>query len=595
MPICSTCTSAITSKTPGLPCSGSCEKYFHGKCVGLSGQDVGRLIMPGALWNCADCRSVSQKRASLLAAGNDDEIEGECSISSMSILKEIQTEMKAFNSKYDTILESVNFCSNQITTFERLLSELNKRMTTIEKLSKENADLKVMVGQLTTRIDNIEQQARLNNIEIQGVPEKSNENIIQILEHIGQHIQCTISPSNVNSTHRVAHSTQSEKPKSIIVKFHSKVKRDEILAAAKIKRLSYSDKSQPGLVIENISRGLFINEHLTTNTKLLLKKAKDMSKSNNYKFVWVRNGGVFARKNERSKVLRIVNEKLIEIIIKKKVPNDVKLSENVRRMIEGGDNCEFFDSISDSQPFDITNKLTITNLKCEIKCKDTEIDCLQRLNSELVRSITDKETIISLLNSDIQNRNRPSGERKQHYNVATLTNSTRASVISKPQTESKKNYSTIASKQSITVEQVSESINQAGTSKQNQHLVQPNEHNVTPVVTPWTTVNHRKKRSELLVGTNSLSNSSLKGIPKTMVLHVSRLNPNTTTEDLKSFLKPNFPEVVCENWKSIVPEIYALFKVTIYDKNSQKAMESSVWPEDAHVQRFFFSKRTWKL
>ncbi|KAG5872296.1 hypothetical protein JTB14_022618 [Gonioctena quinquepunctata] len=113
-----------------------------------------------------------------------------------------------------------------------MLSELSKRMTVIEKLSKENADLKVMVVQLTTRIENIEQEARLNNIEIQGVPEKSNENIFQILDHIA---------------HRVAYSTQSEKPKSIIVKFQSKVKRDEILAAAKTKMLSYPDKSQPGL------------------------------------------------------------------------------------------------------------------------------------------------------------------------------------------------------------------------------------------------------------------------------------------------------------------------------------------------------------
>ncbi|KAG5885946.1 hypothetical protein JTB14_018400 [Gonioctena quinquepunctata] len=78
-------------------------------------------------------------------------------------------------------LKEAGKCLNHITTFENMLSKLSKRMTVIEKLSKENADLEVMVGQLTTRIGNIEQQARLNNIEIQGVPEKSNENILQIL------------------------------------------------------------------------------------------------------------------------------------------------------------------------------------------------------------------------------------------------------------------------------------------------------------------------------------------------------------------------------------------------------------------------------
>ncbi|KAG5865228.1 hypothetical protein JTB14_026888 [Gonioctena quinquepunctata] len=116
MQICSTCTSTITRNTPGSPCSGFCEKYFHGRCVGLGKQDVGRLILHGALWKCADC-----KRASLLATENHESGD-EFSINSIDIFENIRTEMETPNNKYDNILESVNFCSNQIATFEKKLA-----------------------------------------------------------------------------------------------------------------------------------------------------------------------------------------------------------------------------------------------------------------------------------------------------------------------------------------------------------------------------------------------------------------------------------------------------------------------------------------
>lgn len=93
-------------------------------------------------------------------------------------------------------------------------------------------------------------------------------------------------------------------PKPIIVKLLHKKRRDDILAAAKTKRLE-SDHSAPGLKIENLSNRLFINEHLTSLTKSLLKSAKDAAKAKNYKYVWVREGCVYVRKDDHSRISRI--------------------------------------------------------------------------------------------------------------------------------------------------------------------------------------------------------------------------------------------------------------------------------------------------
>lgn len=76
------------------------------------------------------------------------------------------------------------------------------------------------------------------------------------------------------------------------------------MASAKSKRKAIGTSS-PGLNIENVSNRLFINEHLTSYTKKLLKNAKDTAKTKFFKYVWVREGCVYIRKDDTARVIRI--------------------------------------------------------------------------------------------------------------------------------------------------------------------------------------------------------------------------------------------------------------------------------------------------
>lgn len=50
---------------------------------------------------------------------------------------------------------------------------------------------------------------------------------------------------------------------------------------------------------------IYIKEYLTANRRRLLYKAKLFAKSNNYNYVWVRNGDILIKKDESSKVIHI--------------------------------------------------------------------------------------------------------------------------------------------------------------------------------------------------------------------------------------------------------------------------------------------------
>ena len=60
--------------------------------------------------------------------------------------------------------------------------------------------------------------------------------------------------------------------------------------------------------IEGLSDNLYINEHLTLSNKILYKEVRAAAKAKNYKFFWTKNGSIFVRKSDTSRVLLIKNK-----------------------------------------------------------------------------------------------------------------------------------------------------------------------------------------------------------------------------------------------------------------------------------------------
>lgn len=96
--------------------------------------------------------------------------------------------------------------------------------------------------------------------------------------------------------------------------------------------------------------------------------------------------------------------------------------------------------------------------------------------------------------------------------------------------------------------------------------------------TSWQTVTSGKKRKSfrraLVVGNYSRV-SNIEGIEKYKPLHVTNLKPDTTAEELLTFLQPNFTDAKCEALKSKYPESYSSFKVLIAKSQFEKALDPS--------------------
>ena len=149
-----------------------------------------------------------------------------------------------------------------------------------------------------------------------------------------------------------------------------------------------------------------------------------------------------------------------------------------------------------------------------------------------------------------------------------------------------------SSAQIISNKTVSDAILDAETRLKCQEIITLNDNNEATEGSFKNVVYKKRKKNPPIVGEMECNNTfNIKSLPKLAFLHVYKVHPDTTTDELKELLKPTFPEVIVETMKSMYPQYYASFKVTIEENNVSKAMTPSVWPRGAHVNKFFHPRR----
>lgn len=149
---------------------------------------------------------------------------------------------------------------------------------------------------------------RDSNLEIVGVPEFRNENLPSTVLQLAKVVDIDISDDDIVHVTRIAKiNRQSDRPRSILVKLRSPRKRDILLAAVtKFNKKNPKDKlSSQHLGLGGPGVPVFVAEHLTPENRSLHAAARIKAKGLAYKFIWVRNGRIFVRKDETSQAIAI--------------------------------------------------------------------------------------------------------------------------------------------------------------------------------------------------------------------------------------------------------------------------------------------------
>ncbi|CAF4804595.1 unnamed protein product [Pieris macdunnoughi] len=195
----------------GAVCS-SCKQTFHYNCIGITEGGYRKLGDRKSTWRCPKCKSGGQMNTPTLSPMQE---------SSRKLLEEIKT------------------LSSRMTAFEELVSQIKVDVLECEK-------------------DAAEQWNRMNNVELKGVPQTANKNLLDLIVSIGSKVNYAVAKQQLNFIARTP-SRDSNHPKPIVACFNSRYVKENFVAA--VRSFNRESSLSANLLGLRGSAKIFANDH----------------------------------------------------------------------------------------------------------------------------------------------------------------------------------------------------------------------------------------------------------------------------------------------------------------------------------------------
>lgn len=140
----------------------------------------------------------------------------------------MNTGLELLRSEIREMKRSVDFSSKKISDFEEFVMNLRALHKLVDDLRSENKHLREKAPFLNFKMNYMDQHTKSNSVEIQDIPESEDQDLFQIVYCIGNFLGPPFKKEKIDNIIRISIRIPS-KPKHIIVKFESKLDRDELL------------------------------------------------------------------------------------------------------------------------------------------------------------------------------------------------------------------------------------------------------------------------------------------------------------------------------------------------------------------------------
>lgn len=302
---CEKCKVLIEKSEEKILCHTCKIVCVHVICVKNSISKVGRRPK----WICDECTNKKQDNNSQSEASDTEDTK---SINDLYALITKRFDKVEKNVELiPELKESVEFLSQK---YDEMIVQLDNQDKTIKKLNKDVGDLNDKIKhrdnfvlELTARVEELEQAKLGMNVEVHNLPMLPQENTLEVADRIAAALGAPPVSHSVEDAYRVYSNPNNARkagiPPILVVKFKAAEARGIWL-----NRKRTADLTVGAVNNNNVVEKVRVYEMLTPRNRSLLWKAKTMAKTKGFKFVWVRNGKIFARFDENEGTTRIRNE-----------------------------------------------------------------------------------------------------------------------------------------------------------------------------------------------------------------------------------------------------------------------------------------------
>lgn len=228
----------------------------------------------------------------------------QCHNELLELLRKTQEDVVAIRDCHKEVVASIQYISHKADDFQGEVNSFKNEMRVVHDRQGKYDILSKELAECRAAIQNLEQYSRM---QIIGVPMNRDENVVTIATNIASALGVELVPAEIDTIYRVPRphaegSNIQQKPKNIIIRFMSRIKNEFISAAKKKRSLNARDTG-----FRSDSR-IFIKEHLSKCYRDLLYKAKTKCTENNFKYIWIKDCKINARKTDAGRVVHISTE-----------------------------------------------------------------------------------------------------------------------------------------------------------------------------------------------------------------------------------------------------------------------------------------------
>lgn len=294
---CGKCKCEIATSSLFATCM-DCKSSFHQACISIkSSQSLTKAKLKS--WKCDSCKDETVSTASTRSAE-----EGEDRRSILDALGSMKAELSSqigdVQGSISALTKDLKELSTRTLAVETAQSELNTRFDKADRVAALVAE---DVRGLKTRLREVEQRSRAANVEIQGLPCTTGEDVYFALSLIAKTIGVEYNRSEISIAHRLYRFNKKLNYPPLIVQFVSRSVKELWCKAARSRRNLNSIDIEPSLQ----PSAVYINDHLTSDNKALLGRARRLLREKKLCFATYTNGKILVKRREEDEITRVTD------------------------------------------------------------------------------------------------------------------------------------------------------------------------------------------------------------------------------------------------------------------------------------------------
>lgn len=218
-----------------------------------------------------------------------------------SVIRSLTLEITTLKDRLEIATSSLTKCHQRLDELGETAAHAETRLKKLEESEIENKALKATVGQLQLELKSQAQIQVRNEVEIVGIPELANENLIHIVLTAAVKIGVDLKEEDIDWVSRAGPKparkipdSRSNLSRAIVFRCVRRTKRDNFIKAARLrKNINTQDLLQGGP-----DHRIYINERLTREIRLLFREARTKAKEHGFQYCWTNQGNIFVRQRE---------------------------------------------------------------------------------------------------------------------------------------------------------------------------------------------------------------------------------------------------------------------------------------------------------